>query len=109
ERVRNYLQATAKLQFFETYTNQEIYGGLLAAENALSVMLSGGKVDTAATNEVAANDSNNTVPNAADTGSLASLLNKDQTATTTEGSDSAAQALEEAQLKYPIRSLLYIP
>lgn len=112
ERVRNYLQATAKLQFFETYTNQEIYGGLLAAENALSTMLSGGKVDTSAnTEEIAANDTNTAATKATDTGSLASLLNKDGATTvkTADGRDSAAQALEEAQLKYPIRSLLYIP
>ena len=119
ERVRTYLQSTAKLEFFETYTNQEIYGGLIAGENALATMLSGGKVDTAdnsndttttATTTVASNDT--AAKTNTDTGSLASLLGNDKPATATgaaAGKDSASAAMEEAQAKYPIRSMLYIP
>lgn len=110
ERVRSYLQATAKLQFFETYTNQEIYSGLIAAENALSKQLSGVKESDSATTTTATTDSTTVANNnTTDTGSLSSLLNKDNNATAATGKDSNAAALEEAQLKYPIRSILYIP
>lgn len=112
ERVRNYLQATAKLQFFETYTNQEVYGGLIEAENVLVNYLSGvsaeapEKADTAAPDEAAAHAGD--AP-AKDTASLASLL---QT-TGTEGTDTASgddvATMEEARKKYPIRSVLFIP
>ena len=49
ERVRTYLQATAKLQFFETYTNQEIGPVIGAANKTLANYLSGNKEDTATT------------------------------------------------------------
>lgn len=112
ERVRSYLQATAKLQFFETYTNQEIYGGLIAAENALVKQLSGEKTDDSTTTAttttpVAANDS---AAAKTDTASLTSLLNDNSsTKTASAGKDSNAVAIEEAKKKYPIRSMLYIP
>lgn len=116
ERVRNYLQATAKLQFFETYTNQEIYAGLIDAETALGNYLSGVKTvdtvksDTTQNNAVAA-ATTDTAKKATDTASLTSLLgNKSEGAATAGGSkDSNAVAQEEAQKKYPIRSILYIP
>ncbi len=41
ERVRSYLQATAKLQFFETFTNEEIFPSIQAANDALSRHLAG--------------------------------------------------------------------
>jgi len=111
ERVRNYLQATAKLQFFETYTNQEIYGGLLGAETALAKQLSGGAEaadsTTSANNTAAVQDTSNKNANT-DTGSLASILNSDKT-NKASGKDSNAAAAEETQAKYPIRSILYIP
>lgn len=114
ERVRNYLQATAKLQFFETYTNQEIYAGLIDAETALSKYLSGSKGDDtnkAVTAAVAAN--NDTTAKAGDTSSLASLLGGNKTAEAgtagASGSDSNTLAMEQAQREYPIRSILYIP
>lgn len=115
ERVRNYLQATAKLQFFETYTNQEIYGGLLDAETALAGYLSGTKAtDTAKAAEaaVAANTGSDSVNAAADTASLSALLGSAKETNAQAGSgtaDSNALAMEEAQSKYPIRSILYIP
>ncbi len=61
ERVRSYLQATAKLQFFETYSNQEIVQYLQPANDALATYLSGAKLDTATTdtstnNKIAAAD-----------------------------------------------------
>jgi len=115
ERVRNYLQATAKLQFFETYTNQEIYTGLIDAETALSKYLAGGAktdvADTSSTAALAANAGSDTAQKAADTASLTSLLGGNNTTTTTggTGSDTNAAAIEKAQREYPIRSILYIP
>lgn len=49
ERVRSYLQATAKLQFFETYTNQEVGPLIGAANKPLYNYLSGVKEETADT------------------------------------------------------------
>lgn len=46
ERVRSYLQATAKLQFFETYTNQEVGPLIGAANKPLYNYLSGVKEET---------------------------------------------------------------
>lgn len=114
ERVRNYLQATAKLQFFETYTNQEIYSGLLGAETALVSYLSGVKEDDTTANADTSNaiaaaqtpaDSANRA--ASDTGSLSSLLNT--TDDKAAAGDTSAMAQAEAMKKYPIRSILYIP
>jgi len=90
ERVRNYLQATAKLQFFETYTNQEIGPMLMAANEALAGYLSGTKdTTTAATDsaKVAANDSTKAGAAGSDTASLSGLLagNKSKTTTTAAG------------------------
>lgn len=114
ERVRSYLQATAKLQFFETYTNQEVYGSLIEAETALSKYLSGVKDDTApkaadtAAALAKAETTADTVQKAEDTSSLTSLLGG-SAATGTAGTDSNALAMEQAQKEYPIRSILYIP
>jgi SecD/SecF fusion protein len=79
ERVRTYLQATAKLQFFETYTNQEIGPLLNAANDALYGFLSGTKEDTAATDSakkaaIAATGGDSTKTAASDTGNLNSML-----------------------------------
>ncbi|MBS1739380.1 MAG: protein translocase subunit SecDF [Bacteroidetes bacterium] len=113
ERVRNYLQATAKLQFFETYTNQEIYATLLDAETSLSKYLSGTKTgDTSqkATEKKVAGTTDSTTQ-AADTGSLASLMGGSAKTTETKGAsaDSNTAALEKAYKEFPIRSILYIP
>lgn len=119
ERVRNYLQATAKLQFFETYTNQEIYATLLSAESALSSYL-GGSPETSTTDSSTASDTTAAVQDTAaiaqaatDTGSLSALLGDKPTGQTTaknakEG-DTTAAAIAEAQAKYPLRSMIYIP
>jgi len=114
ERVRNYLQATAKLQFFETYTNQEVYGSLIEAETSLSKYLSGVKEDTTAktadpNTAIAKTETTaDTAQKAGDTSSLTSLLGGSST-TTAGGTDSNALAMEQAQKEYPIRSILYIP
>lgn len=40
ERVRKLLQGSAKLEFWETYDNREVYGGLEAANRAIATKLS---------------------------------------------------------------------
>jgi len=117
ERVRSYLQATAKLQFFETYTNQEIYQGLVPAENALSAYLSGGgdstlnvkdSASTAAAKTVADTAKTAKAGTASDTGSLAGLMANNNTTAKGKkagGADSSAILKQ----KYPLRSLIYIP
>lgn len=108
ERVRNYLQATAKLQFFEAFTNQEVYPALINAETAISNALSGIKeTDTT----VKAQDSTTVKSSTgADTASLSGLLSGASTAENKNGkADSTALKAQEAQKKYPIRSILYIP
>ncbi|MDE3235550.1 MAG: protein translocase subunit SecDF [Bacteroidota bacterium] len=66
ERVRNYLQSTANLQFFEVYTaeNQELVNGITTADKALQDYLNGvkpatdtTKADSAKTATVAKADS----------------------------------------------------
>lgn len=107
ERVRTYLQSTAKLQFFETYTNEEIIEDLQAANDALAAYVSGedtgdstkaGKKET----ETIAKDSSSAAP---DTASLAALLGSDSKAE--GGSDSAAMSQEEAEKKNPLFAVWY--
>ncbi len=57
ERVRSYLQATAKLQFFETFTNEEIFPSIQAANDALSLHLAGVSDTAVADSNKAAVDS----------------------------------------------------
>jgi SecD/SecF fusion protein len=118
ERVRSYLQSTAKLQFFETYTNAEIINLLQPANDALAAYLSGAKTDstqakttdTSATakNNVASNDTTN---KAADTSSLASLMGGNNTGSNANNSgatnDTSALALQEQQKKNPLFSVWY--
>lgn len=120
ERVREYLQSTAKLQFFETYTNQQIYPGLMSANTALAAYLSGDK--TVSDTTLAANDTTkagalagvDSVKNgkAADTGSLSSLLANSKPAANkngVKGADSADAQRDEAIRKNPLIAVVMIP
>jgi SecD/SecF fusion protein len=84
ERVRKYLQATAKLEFWRTYAIQDIAENLNKADKELAAYLSGSK-DTSLTNGITkgaeANDSlaKSATPSSSDTGSLASLKNTKDT------------------------------
>ncbi len=100
ERVRSYLQATAKLQFFETYSNQEVGPLIGAANKPLYNYLSGIKeVDTTATTDSAATAANDTAAAKSDTGSLANVLSDNKTAATdTSASNKQAQAIKENPL-----------
>jgi len=113
ERVREFLQSTAKLQFFETYTNAEIYKTLEAANDALVAYQGGtaGKADTALQSgdsttlgAVAAADSTA----GADTGGIFNL-NAGTTTTAAAGTDSNAIKQAEAEHKYPLLSVMMIP
>lgn len=90
ESVRKYLQATAKLQFWEVATNQEMAQYLMKANTVLKNYLKGGKPEAAVkdtTATVAKADSTAktdtakvaATANAKDTGSLNSLLAKEDT------------------------------
>jgi SecD/SecF fusion protein len=102
ERVRKYLQATAKLQFFETYTNQEIGPALMAANDALAAYLSGSS-DTATaaadSNKTAANDTAKSKAAGSDTASLSGLLAGGGSKTKTAEKPGAAGTTDSAKLK----------
>ncbi len=114
ERVRAYLQSTAKLQFFETYSNEEIINSIQPANDALAAYLSGSKEDTTvadstATAATSAKDSTTTAKTE-DTASLSSLLagaKTDNNTKATGGKDSAAIAQQDAQKKNPLFAVWY--
>ncbi|MGI9192287.1 MAG: protein translocase subunit SecDF [Chitinophagaceae bacterium] len=56
ERVRKYLQATAKLEFWETYSQHEIAQNIMKADEALRDYLANTGTGTTDTNAVASND-----------------------------------------------------
>jgi SecD/SecF fusion protein len=113
DRVRKYLQATAKLQFFETYTNSEIGPSLKPANDALYGFLSGTTEDSSATDStkkaLAAVD---TVggKKSSDTASLNNLLadSKPKAADgkAAAGSDSTKMKEQEAIKKNPLFAIM---
>ena len=109
ERVRSYLQATAKLQFFETYTNQEIGPIINDANTALANYLSGVKEDTAKADTsktaVAAAGGDSTKTAASDTGNLNSMLASKTDAKTAATDSNKAKELEGAK-KYPLSAVI---
>ncbi len=107
ERVREILQSTAKLQFFETYANEEIYQMMVKANDALAASLNGveAKPDTSAKsgNTAAAEDTTkNAIPDTS--GSLKSLLAKGDTGATknAKGKDALNGKQDEQAKKYPL-------
>lgn len=106
ERVRKYLQASANLEFRETYkTGREFYEGILTPMNeAVRIALGGTKADTAAKKVDTAAAS---TAKADTTGSLSAILEKDS-ATLKAGGDSsklAAQQVEQARKENPLISI----
>ena len=101
ERVRTYLQATAKLQFFETYGNSEIGPLLGAANESLAAYLSGTKETTG--NDSTASDSSKSKTAGADTASLATGLAGNNKGGATKTANSAA---DSAKIKYPLSALV---
>ncbi|RYD58271.1 MAG: protein translocase subunit SecDF [Sphingobacteriales bacterium] len=111
ERVRTYLQSTAKLQFFETYSNNEVISALQPANDALAAYLSGTTETTTTTTDSATTTAGDTTGTAAvagnDTASLTSLLGNKPEATTAKGGDSASLQLAEQQKKNPLFAVWY--
>ncbi|MCD6062724.1 MAG: protein-export rane protein SecD, partial [Flavipsychrobacter sp.] len=111
ERVRTYLQSTAKLEFFETYSNQELVNFLQPANDALAAYLSGAKIeDTAATQaDTSTVATATTAADGSDTASLTSIMGGDKPANTTAagGADSASLAMADAQKKNPLFAVWY--
>ena len=108
ERVRTYLQATAKLQFFELYSNNEIINLLQPANDALAAYLSGEEQPADSTGNTATDTTATATTNAADTGSLASLLNNTtDSGTTASGTDTSSLKMQEAQKKNPLFAVWY--
>ncbi|MCB0696460.1 MAG: protein translocase subunit SecDF, partial [Chitinophagaceae bacterium] len=109
ERVRTYLQSTAKLQFFELYSNEELINTLQPANDALAAYLSGEELpdDSAATTETTENTAA-AESNSADTASLASLLGSSTTDSNAVASnDSTKMSQEEARKKNPLFAVWY--
>lgn len=107
DRVRTYLQSTAKLQFFELYSNSEIIGFLEPANKALAAYLSGTEVadDDAEGGDTEAQQADATP--GSDTASLASLLDGSTGGDSTANGDSIAQAREEAIKNNPLLNVWY--
>ncbi len=108
DRVRSYLQATAKLQFFETYTNEEMGPHLMEANDALAAYLSGAKEDSTSTDSTkntgaASADSS---ANKNDTGSLKSMLAGGKAATTKGTKDTTLTKEQEGAKKNPLFSVM---
>lgn len=118
ERVRTYLQSTAKLQFFEMYSNQDIINSIQPANDALAAYLSGSKEDTTSatdtTNTAAVAATDSATATTQDTASLSSLLagSKDSGVTAADktaagGNDSLAKARKDALKKNPLFAVWY--
>ncbi|MCD6012207.1 MAG: protein translocase subunit SecDF [Flavipsychrobacter sp.] len=116
ERVRKYLQATAKLQFFETYKNEEIGNSFVGANEALAAYLSGETTEDTTTKpetdttKATAGVTDTTAKATSDTGSLASVLGKSDAKATTAGAatDSTTLKQEEAKKKNPLFMVLQL-
>ena len=107
DRVRTYLQATAKLQFFETYTNETIGPLLGTANEALGAFLSGSAaLDTTAKDTTKSATVNDTTKKAGDdTASLASALGSKKSGAA--GNDTSKAKDEEAIRKNPLYAIMH--
>lgn len=108
ERVRTYLQATAKLQFFETYTNEELIGSIMAANDALARHLAGTDIDTVGTVDSTATAKVDSTAKS-DTGNLGTLMGKKDDGKLTAGAagaDSNKLKEDEYRSKNPLFTVL---
>ena len=109
ERVRNYLQATAKLQFFETYNNQEIGMALNSANDALAAYLSGSKDTTGLKDSLAGGDKKADTSKTAgsDTSNLNAFVAKgDKAAGSDKKADSASNNDKDMMKKAPLFAVI---
>ncbi len=95
-RVRNLLQSTANLEFWETYKNDEIYSAFITANEVLSLAL---YPELADKKEIKALeiDTVNTTPQERD--SLLALAKSDSL---TQAQNQAAQSTEDQQKRFPL-------
>ncbi len=102
ERVRKYLQSSAKLEFWEVYTNQEFWNGYGEKFNAAIAKSFGAKPSTE--NTSATDSTETTSSDSASTASsgLDSLM--DNTDATTVQDQNLSE--EENRAKYPVTSIL---
>jgi len=108
ERVRTYLQSTAKLQFFELYSNEELIEALQPANDALAAYLSGEELpDSAAASATETAQTNAAESNQSDTASLASLMGNSLSDSNASASDTGAISQEEARKKNPLFAVWY--
>ena len=106
ERVRTYLQATAKLQFFETYNNQDMGMMMNAANDALAAYLSGSKDTTGLKDSLSGKTATtDSTKSGNDTGSLSNFTAKGETGSKT-ASDSSANNEQEARKKAPLFTVI---
>lgn len=117
ERVRTFLQATARLQFWEVAQDQTFGEAFVKANDALAAYLAGAKEetpvadttvkDTTAAGAIAATGKDTgtiaATPGTADTGSISSLLGNEKTAA---GAKDSSAGLVAAANKNPFGSLL---
>lgn len=109
ERVRSYLQSTAKLEFYETFENQEIIGALQQANDALAAYLSGVEEEEEGIDESPASSIAATAEDAgteaatvdSGTASISDLLG------TSTGQDSLGQSLEAQMKENPLFAIWY--
>lgn len=111
ERVRKYLQATAKLEFWETYPIHLISQNILDADVALKNYLAGvGKAQPAMADSLTAQSAADTTKSAtnADTTSLSSLMSKDTAAKTDTSTAGMSDEQKEAKARKdnPLRFFL---
>ncbi|MBA3828526.1 MAG: protein translocase subunit SecDF [Taibaiella sp.] len=110
ERVRSYLQATAKLQFFEAYGNNDVIQALQPANDALAAYLSGTADSTVTDSNKLAKATADTakVTGGSDTASLAATFGKTTSKNgKTLGKDSLAMQQLEQQKKNPLLAVWY--
>ncbi len=100
-RVRNLLQGTANLEFWETYENQEVYQYMLQANQRIKEMQSTSEENSASEEEVAAVESTEADTTSTTTSSLLEELEG-----AAADSTGAVDNLEDFREEYPLFALL---
>lgn len=114
ERVRKLLQGTAKLEFWETYDNKEIYPILDQVNNLLKLSSKSDSAATALSTDTAKSAADSTMNKAVatadsskdSTASLMSQLGKEDTAKTDTGKAAADKSFENFAKENPLFAVL---
>lgn len=106
-RVRNLLQGTAMLEFWETYDNQEVYQYLLQANEKIKEMETLAEEDSAAVaTQTGENDSNATETATVDTANAENSLLSELESGSQNDSTAALDNLDNFKKEYPLFALL---